>query len=285
MQIGRAQAKRLKVKPRVQQSPMMELCALRMGGTTSFVKGAEDVTVLTGVVLSASTLERILERNPQAAATVEAPVQELALDGGMVRLVTPKGEPSEWKQYKAIRVNGDGVGMAWFGEKNDDLLSWTETLTCLALVFCLGDGHAGIWSLFAKMTKLPERRDILDWYHLKENLHKVSGSNNRLKEAETFLWKGEVDSAIQLFVDCQSDSARKFRAYLDNHRSRIVNYGYYQLEGLPIGSGPVESWIKQIDSRIQITGASWKSENIPRILALRSSYLNSQLGLHSLSSG
>jgi hypothetical protein len=105
MQIGRAQAKRLKVKPRVQQSPMIELCALRMGGKTFFVKGAEDVTVL----------------------------------------------------------------------------SWTETLTCLTLTFCLGDGHAGIWSLFSKMTKLPERRDTLGWYHLKENLHKVSGSNNRLK--------------------------------------------------------------------------------------------------------
>jgi hypothetical protein len=133
---------------------------------------------------------------PEQRKALEEPVNEIAkilhTDAvELVRLVTPKGEPSEWKQYKAIRVNGDGVGMAWFGEKNEDLLSWTEILTCLALVFCLGDGHAGIWSLFAKMTKLPERRDILDWYHLKENLHKVSGSNNRLKEAETFLWKGD----------------------------------------------------------------------------------------------
>ena len=27
------------------------------------------------------------------------------------------------------------------------------------------------------------------------------------------------------------------------------------MEGLPIGAGPVESWIKQIDERVQITGA------------------------------
>ena len=69
------------------------------------------------------------------------------------------------------------------------------------------------------------------------------------------------------------------------HRSRIPNYRYSQLEGLPVGSGPVESIIKQIDTRLQVTGAKWKSENIPKILALRRSYLNQQLTLNSLSRG
>lgn len=284
MQIGRDQAKRLGVKPRVQHSPMLELCGLRMAGKVSFVQGAEDVSVLTGIQMSASTLERIVERNPQEAATVEEVVEELAVDGGMVRLVTPKGEPSEWRQYKAIRVNGDGVGMAWFAD-HEALLGWSEMLVCLAVVFCLGDGHAGIWSLFAQMTQMSQRQEVLDWYHLKENLYKVGGSIQRLQEAEKHLWQGKVDDAIKLFVDCQTDAARKFRAYLEDHRSRIVNYAYYQAEGLPIGSGPVESLIKQLDARVQITGASWQSDNVSRILALRCSYLNSQLGLHSLASG
>jgi hypothetical protein len=36
-----------------------------------------------------------------------------------------------------------------------------------------------------------------------------------------------------------------FIAYLNKHRHRIVNYGYYQTESISIGSGAVESTIKQ----------------------------------------
>ena len=62
-------------------------------------------------------------------------------------------------------------------------------------------------------------------------------------------------------------------------------YDYYQSEGLPIGSGSVESWIKQVDARIQISGASWKAERVPQMLALRCAYLNEQLDLFSLTKG
>ena len=56
------------------------------------------------------------------------------------------------------------------------------------------------------------------------------------------------------------------------------------MEGLPISSSPVESWIKQIDERIQITGARWKPENVSQILALRCAYLNDRIDdLFSLS--
>lgn len=67
------------------------------------------------------------------------------------------------------------------------------------LIYCLGDGHAGIWSLYELMS-LPEgHHQILDWYHLKENLHKVGGSLKRLNAAEALLWQGKVDETIALF--------------------------------------------------------------------------------------
>jgi len=263
---------------------MLELCALRMGAKTSFVQASEDVELLTGMKVSAKTVERITERNPVREAEVSVPVSELALDGGMVRLVTPKGEPSEWKQYKALRLNGDGLGMAWFAD-NPALLTWVGTLCFAATVFCLGDGHCGIWSLYEQMTDIEHRDEVLDWFHLKENLYKVGGSLKRLKQAADLLWEGKVDEAIALFEGLKSERVRKFRNYLNDHRSRIVNYSYYQQEGMPIGSGPVESLIKQIDARIQISGASWKKENVPRMLKLRCAYLNRQLNLHSLARG
>ena len=58
------------------------------------------------------------------------------------------------------------------------------------------------------------------------------------------------------------------------HKHRIVNYGYLQAEGISIGSGSVESKIKQIAHRLKITGASWESGNVPQVLRHRCAYLN-----------
>jgi hypothetical protein len=50
-------------------------------------------------------------------------------------LVGDPGQPSEWKQYKAVRVNGDGPGMAWF-QDNSALLDWLHHLSFVSLFYC-----------------------------------------------------------------------------------------------------------------------------------------------------
>ncbi len=71
-----------------------------------------------------------------------------------------------------------------------------------------------------------------------------------------------------------------YRLYLEKHRHRILNYDYYQAEGIcSIGSGAVESAIKQIDRRVQVSGAQWKAENVPQVLAHRTAYLNELFSL------
>jgi len=65
-------------------------------------------------------------------------------------------------------------------------------------------------------------------------------------------------------------------AYLTKHRHRIVNYAYYQAEGISIGSGAVESTVKQIGQRIKLSGAQWKKDNVPQVLKYRCAYLNGQ---------
>jgi len=47
-----------------------------------------------------------------------------------------------------------------------------------------------------EITSFPERREILDWYHFVENLHKVGGSMKRLEQGETLLWQGKVEAAM-----------------------------------------------------------------------------------------
>jgi len=48
----------------------------------------------------------------------------------------------------------------------------------------------GIWNLIAGIATHENRLEILDWYHLVENLYKVSGDKNRLAKVEAFLWRG-----------------------------------------------------------------------------------------------
>ena len=94
------------------------------------------------------------------------------------------------------------------------------------------------------------------------------------------LWQGQVDAVIALFTDLSRKQAQNFCAYLDKHLGRIVNYGYYQAEQLcSIGSGAVESAVKQIDRRLKISGAQWKPENVSQMLQLRCAYLNDLLAV------
>jgi hypothetical protein len=101
-----------------------------------------------------------------------------------------------------------------------------------------------------------QRLELLDWYHLVENLGKVGGSQARLNAVEARLWNGDVEVAVALFDDWQHERVERFIAYLAKHRHRIVNYSYYQAEGISVGSGEIESTVKQIGRRIKISGLS-----------------------------
>ena len=168
-------------------------------------------------------------------------------------------------------------------QENDVLVSWVNSQKLAPIVTCLGDGHDGVWNIIQEFAPTGERREILDWFHLMENLHKISGSNQRLFAARNLLWHGKVDEAILLFSDCNLKQAENFCAYLEKHRHRIINYCYFQAEQIcSIGSGAIESTIKQIvgeaspleNRRTKISGAQWKAENVPQVLAHRCAYLN-----------
>ena len=251
-----------------------------MCAKSAYRQAETDVAMLTGIRVSAKTQERMVQRAELPDAVSDEPVTAMALDGGMVRVRTPKGEPSEWRQYHAIRLNLDGIGMAWF-KSPASLLAWVATLPLASLLYALGDGHCGIWSLFEQMSMPGSVDEILDWFHLKENLYKVETTTEQLEALSSMLWEGKVNLAKRQLQAIGDDSAARFSAYLDRHSGRIPNYRYYQMEGLPIGSGPVESLVKQIDARLQLAGAQWKTESLPQVLKLRCAYLNEQLNVIS----
>jgi hypothetical protein len=272
--VSEKQAQKLDVKASSQQSPYLEKCCLLLSANASYARAAEDLQLLTGMAVSHSTQQRLVHRQsfdlPQAAKTVE----EMSVDGGKVRLRTPKGEPSEWRDYKAVNLHEQCVSA--FFQDNSSLVNWVNAQPLSTPLTCLGDGHDGIWNLYAAIGNTMQRREVLDWYHLVENLGKVGGSVQRLDAVEARLWQGDVDGAIAQFNDWQHERVTTFIAYLNNHRHRIVNYGYYQAEGISIGSGAVESTVKQIGRRIKLSGAQWKKDNVPQVLKQRTAYLNGQ---------
>jgi hypothetical protein len=60
------------------------------------------------------------------------------------------------------------------------------------------------------------------------------------------------------------------------NRHRIINYSYFQAEGISIGSGSIESTVKQIGARLKLLGAQWESSNVPQVFLHRCAYLNGQ---------
>ena len=172
---------------------------------------------LTGIRVPAKTQQRLVHRQTFATPAINQPMAELSVDGGKVRLRTPVGETSEWRDYKAIATD---LGMVANFHNNARLIEWINEQLLAQTVTCPCDGHDGVWK-----------------------------------------------------------QAKNFCKYLRKHHCRIVNYDYFQAEGLcSIGSGAAESAIKQIDRRIQLSGAQWNAENVPQILAHRCAYLNGLIG-------
>jgi hypothetical protein len=49
--------------------------------------------------------------------------------------------------------------------------------------------------------------------------------------------------------------------------------------GLGIGSGPVESTVKRIGTRLKLSGAQWSPQYVSQMLRLRCAYLNRRFSL------
>lgn len=271
------QGMRLKVKSHQRISPYLEQCCLRVSANVSYENAARDVETLTGMTVSARTQQRLVHRREFTETEEMETIEEISVDGGKVRLRTPeKGQKCVWNDYKAISVDNQ-LQKAWFQE-NKALSNWVNQQSLGNPLTCIGDGHPGIWNLVESFESPGDKREILDWFHLVENLHKVGGSNRRLKKAENLLWQGKVDETITLISPLKKKEAQNFCDYLETHRHRIVNYNYYQEEAIcSIASGAVESTVKQIDRRLKISGAQWHKSNVPQVLKHRCAYLNHSL--------
>jgi hypothetical protein len=269
LELPNRKLKELGIEHQRRFSPGIEKICLIMTANKSFPQSEKDIKILSGLCISRNSLHRVVQRYEEPEENIcKEEVKEIAVDGGSVCL-----KSGNWKQFKTARVN-ERYHIACF--KDDELLvKKLEKLKKKETVYLLGDGHDGVWNVFKELSC--NKCEILDWYHLMENLYKYGVllhpqkfSKKRITNYKKLLWSGKKEKVIKkLQVD------NNFRKYLEKHRGRLINYELHKIEKLSsIGSGAVESSVKQIAARTNISGARWNEQGIRKILSVRTAYLN-----------
>jgi hypothetical protein len=161
----------------------------------------------------------------------------------------------------------------------------------LRRVVVLADGAKWIWEHVAT-TFGSERVEILDWYHCCQHLwavgNAVHGAETPQAEAwvnhaKEVIWHEGPDALLGLLATCRAttEEARKTleteRGYFRTNAERM-RYPTYRDQGLPIGSGAVESAAKHlVQHRMKRAGMRWSELGARAILHLRCALLNHDL--------
>lgn len=154
------------------------------------------------------------------------------------------------------------------------------------LIF-LGDGARWIWDLVD--LYFPDAVQIVDWFHACEYLTPVAKATfpdtqqqeQWIQQVKDDLWQGnlsDVIDACQQHVQPQlkreNDPAQVAARYFRNNQHRM-DYPAYRANGYQIGSGTIESGVKQIASqRMKVSGARWNLDNARLVAKARAAYLS-----------
>lgn len=233
-----------------------------------------------------------------------------SLDGGRVQIRAPKGQEQPWRELKVgawfcarghppktpqddwtiqaydISYYSDVLKANEFGQ-----IFWSTGVErqadqALELII-LGDGARWIWDLVD--LHFPQAIQIVDWFHACEYLTPVAKQafkdlnqqQHWLQTVRDQLWKGQLDEVIgacQQHIQAQlasdKDQARQAVIYFRNNRQRM-DYPTYRANGYQIGSGTIESAVKQIASqRMKVSGARWNLDNARWVAKARASFLS-----------
>ena len=163
------------------------------------------------------------------------------------------------------------------------------------MVLAIADGGNWIDPLLARHFRSYVR--IIDWRHAQEHLwdcaRAVHGADSPevtpwTKRLETLLWHGKVQRVIELLAECARqlgppqredgpDHPRRVLhqnvGYFTHHRQHM-NYPEYRRRGWPIGSGVIESGVKQFNKRVKGSDQFWNEPTLEPILAFRGLWLS-----------
>lgn len=262
-----------------------------------------DVAPLADLETVIPDREEIAQRIEQAKQTQDdKPVLVVALDGAHAPTRrrgkrNAKRGPGKWREVKGVRLylapeKGRIIQIASW-HQIQDAQAMQEDIQKIAAripqdqvrIALLGDGAAWVWN--ALTACFPTGKQVLDYYHCSEHLHKVADAHygdspkaiQWIEATLARLSENKVDAVIwglqRLQADaCAQEEVAKLITYLRNQKGRL-NYTAAKAEGIPIGSGGIESANKFISHvRLKRSGAWWVVENGNGMLRLRCAMYN-----------
>jgi hypothetical protein len=250
-----------------------------------------------------SEMEIIRRIESVSTAGDELPVLVVASDGAHAPTRPPGGRsgrrgPGKWREVKGFRIylldSDERIVHIASWHQIQDAAQFSKDLELVAAripqdranIALLGDGAEWLWN--AMVRCFPNARQVLDYYHCSEHVHKVA----KLQYGDSLTGQQWAEATItRLFLD-QTGSAigglkrmqpsggeadkeiRKMINYLTTHKHRLA-YQECRDTGLPIGSGGIESANKHIcHVRLKRSGAWWLEENGNTMLRLRCAMYN-----------
>lgn len=138
------------------------------------------------------------------------------------------------------------------------------------------DGADWIWNLAAGY--FPDSVQIVDWYHACEHLagaaHALQPDDPErarrwFKQTQEHLFLGNIHLITALLDNAGLEDHSR---YFHTHKRRM-RYQEFREEGYPIGSGTVESGIKQFKARLTGPGMRWSRPGAERMLVVRAAVL------------
>jgi hypothetical protein len=226
------------------------------------------------------------------------PPKGISMDGGMMHI---RGEG--WKEFKvgtifdlALRQERDPVTKDWVERPHAQQIDYVAVLgsaqefrPALWAVAVqrqvplatestvIADGAEWIWQLAADL--FPLSAQVVDWYHACSHLSEAAAALSPGQPEEARLWekkrrdnlyRGEIH---QITLRLERAGLEKHAHYFYTHQRRM-QYQTFQEQGYPIGSGTVESGIKQYKARLTGAGMRWCRPNAQRMLVIRSAALS-----------
>jgi hypothetical protein len=248
-------------------------------------------------------------KNPEIAAPylLEKDKKEgvlyIMMDGSAVNTIHQDDSGSSWREmklglvfadYNRIRTkNGKFIitekeYVTYFGEVGEfKKLIFDAAARAgygkIKEVVMIGDGAHWIWNMCDEL--FPDAVQILDYYHLSENVHKFGRYLYPYNDIEMKKWskstlekvdKGEITQLIEELPDLEGVKlplqVPNLKTYMKNNKNRI-DYAEYKGKGYYIGSGAIESGNKMvIQQRMKQSGMRWSVAGGQQIAALRAKY-------------
>ena len=156
-------------------------------------------------------------------------------------------------------------------------LAVQQAVPTAAEVIVTADGAEWIWNVAADY--FPDSVQIVDWYHATQHLAQAASALHPTDPTAAQTWAQARREALYL---CQVEKITQpldqahlpeQARYFHTH-SRRMQYQEFREQHYPIGSGAVESGIKQFKHRLTGPGMRWSRPGLERMLLLRAAVLS-----------